>query len=120
MLIPIPLGPQRLRQRGYNQIDLLARPFGEIAGLPLAKRVLIRQHDTLPQFELSAAERWHNLHGCFVADPAHLAGQSVLLVDDIMTTGATLDSAALSLRKAGAKRVYALTLARTLAETSDL
>lgn len=120
MLIPIPLGPQRLRQRGYNQIDLLARPFGELAGLPYAERVLIRQHDTLPQFELGAAERWINLRGSFVADPSPLAGQSVLLVDDIMTTGATLDSAAIALKKAGAKRVFALTLARTMAGTSDL
>jgi ComF family protein len=120
MLIPIPLGPQRLRQRGYNQIHLLARPFGELAGLPYAERVLIRQHDTLPQFELGAAERWINLRGSFVADPSPLAGQSVLLVDDIMTTGATLDSAAIALKKAGAKRVFALTLARTMAGTSDL
>ncbi len=119
LLIPIPLGPQRLRQRGYNQIDLLARPFAELAGLRYADSVLIRRHETLPQFELNAAQRWENLHGSFVADPAPLAGLSVLVIDDIMTTGATLDSAAQALREAGAKKVYAITLARALAEARD-
>lgn len=117
LLIPIPLGQQRYRQRGYNQIDLLARPFGKLAGLQVADSVLIRRHETLPQFELNAAERWANLHGSFAADPAPLAGVNVLLVDDIMTTGATLDSASQALSEAGAKEVYAMTLARTLAET---
>ena len=116
LLIPIPLGQRRLRQRGYNQIDLLGRPFARQAGLPYASNVLIRQHETLPQFELNAAERWDNLHGSFRADPASLGGISVLLVDDIMTTGATLDAAAQALRAAGARRVYAITLARTLSE----
>jgi ComF family protein len=119
LLIPIPLGPQRLRQRGYNQIDLLARPFAELAGLRYAESVLIRRHETLPQFELNALQRWENLHGSFVADPVPLAGLSVLVIDDIMTTGATLDSAAQALREAGAKKVYAITLARALAEGSD-
>ena len=119
VLIPIPLGPHRLLQRGYNQSALLARPLGELAGLHYAERALLRRHDTLPQFELNAAERWTNLQGVFVADPAPLAGLSVLLVDDIMTTGATLDSAARALREAGAKGVYGLTLARALAVTRD-
>lgn len=119
LLIPIPLGPQRLKQRGYNQIELLAAPFGEFARLRYAQNVLIRRHDTLPQFELNAVDRWENLHGSFVASPAHLVGKNVLVIDDIMTTGATLDSAAQALLEAGAKKVYAITLARTLAEADE-
>ncbi|MEX2161915.1 MAG: ComF family protein [Anaerolineales bacterium] len=116
LVIPIPLGARRHRERGFNQAELLARPFAEAAGLQLAAGVLVRLHETLPQFELSASERWKNLHGSFLADPAPLKGKSVLLVDDIMTTGATLDSAAQALNKAGARSVYALTLARALFE----
>ncbi|MEX2143390.1 MAG: ComF family protein, partial [Anaerolineales bacterium] len=118
-LIPVPLGYQRMQQRGYNQVDILARPFASMAGLPYAESVLIRRHETLPQFELNAAERWENLHGSFVADPEPLKGMRVLVIDDIMTTGATLDSAAEALREAGATQVYAITLARTIPEANN-
>jgi ComF family protein len=115
LLIPVPLGSQRLRQRGYNQVELLARPFASLAGLQYAESVLIRRHDTLPQFELNAAERWENLHASFVAKPEPLRGLTVLVVDDIMTSGATLDAAAHALREAGVEQVFAITLARALA-----
>ncbi|MEX1247323.1 MAG: ComF family protein [Anaerolineales bacterium] len=115
-VIPIPLGTKRKKERGYNQVDLLAAPFAMAAGIRAAENVLVRKHDTLPQFELNAAERWKNLHGSFVADPTPLRGRDVLLLDDIMTTGATLDSAAQALMDAGAGRIYGLTLARALFE----
>lgn len=114
LLIPVPLSTERLKKRGYNQIDLLAWPMAAKLGLDFARNVLMRRHETLPQFELNAAERWKNLHGSFVAELAPLAGKRVLLVDDIMTTGATLDAAAEALKQAGAEKVYGATLARTL------
>lgn len=116
LLIPIPLAVGRQRQRGYNQVDLFAQPVAEALGLPCFERALVRRHETEPQFELNAAQRWENLHGTFHADPIPLRGMRILLVDDIMTTGATLDAAAEALKAAGAGQVFAMTLTRALFE----
>jgi ComF family protein len=116
LIVPIPLASSRQSQRGYNQADLLARPMAAMLGLPYIQTALLRSHETKPQFELNAAQRWENLHGAFQADPAPLRGVAVLLVDDIMTTGATLDAASEALKGAGARQVFALTLTRALFE----
>lgn len=116
LLVPVPLAPGRRKLRGYNQVDLLARPVASAIGLPYIESALVRRHETEPQFELNAAQRWENLHGAFRADPAPLRGMSILLVDDIMTTGATLDAAAEALKTAGARHVFAMTLTRALFE----
>lgn len=118
-LVPVPLAPQRFAQRGYNQADLLARPLAAASGLRYADNILSRSHETVKQFELHASQRWENLLGAFQAQGIELQSANILLVDDIMTTGATLNAAALALKKSGAKRVYALTLAKTLLEENE-
>jgi ComF family protein len=117
LVIAIPLATSRQRQRGYNQVDLLGRPTAAMLGLRYVEGALVRSHETEPQFRLNVAQRWENLHGAFQADPAPLRGVAVLLVDDIMTTGATLDAAAEALKSAGARQVFALTLTRALFES---
>jgi ComF family protein len=114
LVVPIPLATHRLAERGYNQAEVLARPFAEISNLNFANKVLQRSHETVKQFELDARQRWDNLLGAFRVDSHDLASANILIVDDIMTTGATLNAAAVALKKAGCSKVYALTLAKTL------
>jgi ComF family protein len=115
-IVPIPLHPRRFRQRGYNQSFLLARELGRSMKTPVAQ-VLLRKRDTTPQVGLKRADRAKNIKGAFSLDADAFAkvggaGRSFLLIDDVFTTGATLDEAAHTLRKAGAAQVCALTLAR--------
>ena len=112
-VLPVPLAPARLRQRGYNQALLLARHLGTGRVHP---QLLLRTREAEAQSHLTRAERLRNLRGAFVLDPfaaPQLAGRRVLLVDDVMTTGATLHAAAAPLRNAGAAQVSAIVLART-------
>ena len=113
-LVPIPLASHRKKQRGFDQVELLAGPFAALARLDLRTDVLLRRKETDPQVGLTVVQRWKNLRNAFVADPKQIRGASVLLLDDIMTTGATLDAAARALKQAGAKQVFALTVARTV------
>src|SRR5690606_29209375 len=111
-VVPVPLHCARLRRRGYDQALELARPLAHALALPLQPRLLQRVRATAPQSELSAAARRRNLRDAFVvaadaAPPAH-----VVLVDDVMTTGATLHAAARALRHAGVARVDAWVCAR--------
>ena len=103
-VVPLPLHPARRRQRGYDQALELARPVARAFGLPLRTDLLRRVRATLPQSELDAASRRLNLRGAFAAGgdplPAHVA-----LVDDVMTTGATLAEASRALLRAGVARV---------------
>jgi competence protein ComFC len=113
LIAPVPLHPSRRRARGYNQSALLATALGRRLGLPARNRLLRRVRDTGTQTHLTAAARLLNVRGAFaVAQPRAAAGRTVLLVDDVMTTGATLEECARALRKAGAVRVLALTVAR--------
>ena len=117
LVLPMPLSAQRLRERGYNQSWLLARqlaPHKADAGL------LLRVRDTLPQSSLSRAERVRNLRHAFLVEPlraAEVAGRRVVVVDDVMTSGASLQASAQALRGAGAHHVTGLVFAR--AEISD-
>jgi len=111
VLVPVPLHPRRLRERGYNQSQLLARELARLAGLRLDDRTLRRERHTRPQVTLNAAERRANVEGAFGCGPA-LAGQAALRVDDVFTTGATLAACAAALKAQGARSVWALTLAR--------
>ncbi len=114
LVLPIPLAAARLRTRGYNQALLLARALRPPA--PVRSDVLLRVRATVAQSSLARERRAANLRGAFaVAEPARpgLRGRRVLLVDDVMTTGATLHTAARTLRAAGASWVGALVLART-------
>jgi len=114
MVVPVPLFGRRQRLRGYNQSALLAREVARLGrGLPLAEGGLARRRDTPPQARSVDAEaRSRNVTGAFVGERRRVEGRRVLLVDDVMTTGATLDACAGALRQAGAASVWALTFAR--------
>ena len=112
-LLPVPLHHGRLRRRGYDQALELARPLAAALDLPLRTDLLRRVRATAAQSELDAAARRRNLHGAFHA-PASAALAHVALVDDVMTTGATLHTAAAALRRAGVARVDAWVCARVL------
>ena len=111
LVVPIPLHWRRLLGRGFNQAELLARPVAKHLATPLASRCLKRNSARTNQKELKRAERLKNLHGAFSCRP--LEGQRILLIDDVATTGATLQNAAQCLRRAGSGEVQALVLART-------
>lgn len=105
-IVPVPIHRSRRRRRGFNQAELLAEIMGERLGIPVAADALVRPKRTLPQKELSAMERLENLSGAFRAGeiPEHI--RSVLLVDDIYTTGSTIEACARALRNAGVEHVY--------------
>lgn len=110
-VVPVPLHPKKRRVRGYNQSQLLAESFCKRTGLLLRGEVLLRQRDTLSQARLKRAERLTNMAGAFAALP-EVKGKRILLIDDVATTGATLEGCAAALKQAGAKQVTAFTLAR--------
>jgi ComF family protein len=114
VLAPVPLHPRRQRARGYNQSFLLAREVSRRLDLPLAAATLVRRSDTPPQARTAGGEaRRRNVAGAFDCRPGAVAGRRVLLVDDVTTTGATLDACARALlAKGGASSVWALTFAR--------
>jgi len=112
LVVPVPLHPRRLRQRGYNQAALLAAVLAGRIQQPLAEGVLFRVRYTRPQMELKEVERRRNVRGAFRGRDGTVRGRRILLVDDVCTTGATLEACADALRKAGAAEVWALTLAR--------
>jgi competence protein ComFC len=114
LVVPVPLGRQRIKERGYNQVGLLAFPLSCLQNWNYSSRLLRRVRETRSQVGLSAMERRANMAGAFTADPALASGKVILLVDDVATTGATLAACSEALLEAGAKMVYALTLARAL------
>ena len=109
-IIPVPLHRSRRRKRGFNQAEILARELGAATGIPVRTDVLFRVKKTSPQKSLGKKERQANLKGAFAVSGAWKPGKNVVLIDDIYTTGATLDRAAKMLRKAGARNVYFLTI----------
>ncbi len=116
VLVPIPLGPARLRQRGYNQCESIARAVGHRWRVPVRPHLLRRVRDTQTQTALTPAARRANVAGAFAANGAHRQ-HTVVLVDDVLTTGATLAVAAATLLGAGVQRVHAITFGR--ARTRD-
>src|SRR5574341_159625 len=115
VVMPVPLHVSRLRERGFNQALFLAHGVCEVHGLHLSLDNLGRVRPTRPQVELSGEERVVNVAGAFaLRRPGEIAGKSILLVDDVFTTGATLNECARVLKDAGASRVMALTLARAV------
>ncbi len=111
-VVPVPLHGRRQGERGFNQSALLAREFARQTGLPFDEAVVTRQRPTRPQVELDATARKENVRGAFATTGRTLEGKAVLLIDDVCTTGATLEACAAALYEAGARQVYALTLAR--------
>jgi competence protein ComFC len=116
MIVPVPLGAARLKERGYNQISLVARPLALAMGIAYAPHALIRARETRSQVGLTKSERHENVRGAFLAGNVRLDGRVVLLIDDVATTGSTLSSCAEALCRAGARDVFALTVARALVQ----
>jgi ComF family protein len=115
LLIPVPVHKHRLRERGFNQSLLLARELSLLTGIPYKKRVLRKIRATVPQVALSGTERKKVLKGSFlVSSREEVNRKSVLLIDDVFTTGATVRECSRVLKAAGAKRVDVLTLAHAL------
>ncbi len=114
LLCPVPLGPRRLAERGFNQALEIARPLGRALGVPVRARLAQRQQDTPPQSSLDWGQRTANVARAFTLDSeAALYGRHVGLVDDVMSSGATLQALALACKQAGAARVSNLVFART-------
>lgn len=109
-IVPVPLHPAREKERGYNQCLLLAKPIAERYGLELDEHMLKRTVNTDKQSRKNAKERVNNLTGAFEADRERCAGKSILLVDDVCTTGNTLRECATELKEKGALSVYALVM----------
>ena len=113
LLVPMPLHPRRLAQRGFNQAVEIARGLAKHTGLPLRRRAARRVKDTAPQAELPYDERARNVRGAFACD-LDLSGKRVAVIDDVMTTGTTLSELARALKRAGAARVENLVIARSV------
>jgi len=104
-----------LRERGYNQASLLAKELGKLASIPVVDDCLIRRRPALPQARAKTlSERKHNVAGAFSCRDGRLRNKKVLLIDDVSTSGATLDAGAVVLKEAGATSVWGLVLAREL------
>ncbi len=112
LVMPVPLHPDRLRKRGYNQAALVAVVLARRLGRPYREGLLMRRRATRSQVELNGQERAANMRDAFGWSGQPLAGQRVLLFDDVCTTGATLNECARAVRAAGAAEVWALTLTR--------
>lgn len=113
MIVPIPLHPLKERERQFNQAERLARRLSEAAGLPMNARLVQRVESTATQTMLGRQERAENMRAAFaVRKGQSLSGQKIVLVDDVLTTGATTSSCAMALRKAGAGDVCVWTVAR--------
>ncbi len=117
VVIPVPLHPRKLRQRGFNQSELIAQKFIQFASgkMTLHLRVLQRRRETESQIGLTRHQRRENIRGAFIVSRAHeIAGREILLVDDVFTTGTTVSECARVLLRAGASKVFVATVARTL------
>ncbi len=112
IIVPVPLHLSRLRERGYNQCELLARALGALLNLPVDTHTLQRARATRSQMTLGAVERRQNVVGAFSCSRNTLAAQRVLLIDDVCTTGSTLDACAGALKGAGVTSVWGVTLAK--------
>lgn len=120
--VPIPVSPRRLAERGYNQAWELCRALRRRSGLPALADALVRLGDVPDQHRLPPAQRLTNQLGAFAVHPTHvdrLRNARVVLVDDVRTTGATLEHAALALRQAGCTGIDALVFARTPADSNQ-
>jgi len=113
VVVPVPLDRARRRERGYNQAELIARPLAKRLKLPIEPRMLVRTKARPPQLLLSRSERWKSVRGAYATNEGvHVDNLRILLVDDVLTTGATLDACSRLLKKAGAAAVLGVTVAR--------
>lgn len=113
VVVPVPLGKQRMRERGYNQVAMVAKPLALALGYQYAPNGLVRYKETRSQVGLSREERRANVHEVFQVG-MEAVGKVILIMDDVSTTGSTLSSGAAAFHAAGARDVFALTVARAL------
>ena len=109
-IIPVPVHAERLKERGYNQAELMARELSSYTGLPVRKDILLRQKKTAALKKLNPEERFHTLTEAFTAEPKAAHYQRVILMDDIYTTGSTVEICTRALQKAGIPEVYFVTV----------
>jgi ComF family protein len=115
VVVPVPLHPLRLRERGYNQAELIARPLARQLDLPCRSYLLVRTRPRPDKITLTLRERWRSVRGAYaIRQGKRVDNLRVLLVDDVFTTGATLDACSRALRRGGASYVAALTVARAV------
>lgn len=114
VLIPMPLGKERLKERGYNQVAMVARPLAYALNLEYAPRGLWKTRETRSQVGLNISQRKENVSKVYQADVKVVNGKSILLMDDVSTTGSTVQSSTESLLSAGARDIYVITIARAL------
>jgi len=110
IIIPVPLHKKRRKKRGYNQAEILAKELSKLLNLPMNQKLVKRVRNTSPQKQLSTKQRKHNLNNAFAMNTHSVAARSVLVVDDIYTTGSTIDHIALLLKEHGAEKVHFLTI----------
>ncbi|MDE7045569.1 MAG: ComF family protein, partial [Acetatifactor sp.] len=110
-LIPVPVHPSRKRRRGYNQAELIARRLSELSGIPMEAALIRRVKKTRPLKGLSNSERQNNLKRAFKIDINDVKLNTIVIIDDIYTTGATIDSMAQVLKEKGVKKIYFMALA---------
>ena len=115
VLVPVPLHHKRLRERGYNQSRLLALELSKLSGLPLVADCLVRESYGTPQAQTqNVEERRNNVADAFACRDRRLEGRAILLIDDVSTSGATLDACAWALKAAGASSVWGLVIAKEI------
>ncbi|HSM23934.1 MAG TPA: ComF family protein [Anaerolineaceae bacterium] len=114
MVIPVPLNKKRIKERGFNQSLLIAIPFSLMIKKQINKQALRRSKETQSQVGLNRHERFLNVSDAFTAEPTEVEGKNILLLDDVTTTGATLEACAIALKSAGANDIVALTVARAI------
>lgn len=110
-LVPIPLHKKRSLKRGYNQATLLARAIGRYSGVPTEEKLLLRVKDTIPLKLLNPEERQNNLKKAFIMAQNDVKLKTIIIIDDIYTTGSTIDEAARTLKAGGVQNIYFVTLA---------
>jgi len=118
MLIPVPLGKNRLKERGYNQVGLVARPLAYQIGMRYEPDALWKTRETRSQVGLTISQRKENVNNAYRADSKVVTRKTILIMDDVATTGSTISACTAALLSAGAQEVYVLTIARALSHHS--
>ena len=120
VVVPVPAHASRLRERGYNQAELIAKPLARSLGLPCHSYLLERSRPRPDKLRLTVRERWRTVRGAYtMRQGVRVDKLRILLVDDVLTTGATLDACSRALRKAGAAKVAAVTVARAILRSAE-
>ncbi|MEA1939743.1 MAG: ComF family protein [Candidatus Caldatribacteriota bacterium] len=117
LIIPVPLHEKGLKKRGFNQTILLSREIGNYFSIPVKEEILVKKKITSFQVNLSKKEREKNINKAFlVKEPEEFKGKNILIIDDVFTTGSTVDECAKEIKRAQAKNIYVFTLARSISE----